>query len=244
MMDHVVRLAEAVGVKDRVLAVHCDLGRVEWAGTKELAAEHCKHYGIEFHIVRREKGDLLDQVEQRGMWPDSANRYCTSDQKRDQVAKLHTAITAKKIEEMAQPTQVRILNCMGLRADESPARAKKEAFCVNKRQTNGKRLVMDWLPIHTWTIKQVWDTIKASGVKYHYAYDKGMPRLSCMFCIFAPKSALVIAGHENKPLLEEYVRIEEKIGHTFRHGFKIADVLADVNAGIRPKTVESWACSY
>ena len=259
MLDFVVRQAEAEGinVRERIIAVHCDLGQIEWQGTRELAIRQCKHYGIELHVVSRTKGDLLQQVEERKMWPDNQNRYCTSDQKRDQVAKLHTAITNQKIAEMAdfwaaadpelpigKPRQVRILNCMGLRAEESPARAKKVAYTVNKRQTNGKRLVMDWLPIHEWSVKQVWDTIKASGVPYHHAYDRGMPRLSCMFCVFAPKSALVIAGFENKPLLEKYVALEAKIGHTFRNGFKIADVLADVNAGIRPKIVESWACSY
>ena len=259
MMDYVVRLAEAAGVnvRERVIAVHCDLGQVEWQGTRELAEEQCKRYGIELHVVSRTKGDLLQQVEERGMWPDNKNRYCTSDQKRDQVAKLHTSITSQKIAEMAarawrqtpdspigKPRQIRILNCMGLRAEESPARAKKVAYTENKRQTNGKRLVMDWLPIHEWSTKQVWDTIKASGVPYHHAYDKGMPRLSCMFCIFAPKDALVIAGRANPALLDEYVRVEAKIGHTFRNGFKIAEVLDDVNAGIRPKMVESWACSY
>lgn len=242
MTDYVVRLAEAAGVKDRVIAVHCDLGRVEWQGTRELAEEHCRHYGIPLHVVRREKGDLLQQVRERGMWPDSANRYCTSDQKRDQVAKLHTSVTRTLSNQLGR--RVRILNCMGLRAEESPARAKKEAFSVNKRQTNGKRLVHDWLPVHGWTVKQVWDTIKASGVRHHYAYDRGMPRLSCMFCIFAPKDALTIAGHENKPLLEEYVQIEAEINHTFRKDFRIAEVLEAVNAGVRPKVVESWACSY
>jgi 3'-phosphoadenosine 5'-phosphosulfate sulfotransferase (PAPS reductase)/FAD synthetase len=243
MMDYVVRRAEAEGIKDRVIAVHCDLGKMEWEGTKELAQEHAAHYGIPLHVVRREKGDLLQQVEERGMWPSSKCRYCTSDQKRDQVAKLHTAITAQKIHEMnpaGKPRQIRILNCMGFRADESPARAKKPVLAVDKRTTNGLREVVNWLPIHTWNVERVWSTIKASGVRWHKAYDYGMPRLSCCFCIFAPKDALMIAGQHNPALLDAYVAMEEKIGHSFRHGFKISEVKDALVNGEKPGKVQSW----
>lgn len=243
MMEYVMGLARKHNVADRVVAVHCDLGRVEWAGTRELAETHCKHYGIPLEVVSRPQGDLLDQVEKRGMWPSSTARYCTSDHKRGQVSKLHTALTDACIEKLSakgESRKVRILNCLGLRADESPARAKKVAFQADERLTNSKRQLDNWLPIHTWSTKQVWDTIKASGVPYHHAYDKGMPRLSCMFCIFAPKDALVIAGKANPALLDEYVRIEEKIGHTFRKGFKIAEVKQAIAEGYEPKTVSSW----
>lgn len=240
MMDYVVGLAKRMNILDRVVAVHCDLGRVEWQGTRELAEKHCKHYGIPLEIVSRPQGDLLDQVRQRKMWPSSTARYCTSDHKRGQVAKIHTMLTARLIDSKAKGEKVRILNCMGLRAEESPARAKKVVFQNEARLTNGKRHLDTWLPIHNWTTKQVWAAIKASGVPYHYAYDKGMPRLSCMFCIFAPKDALVIAGRENPALLDEYVKTEEEIGHSFRHKFKIAEVKAAIEAGYQPTTVASW----
>ncbi|MGW3246610.1 hypothetical protein [Streptomyces sp. NPDC001070] len=38
MLHHVVQLADAAGVRDRVQVVHCDLGDVEWPGTRDLAA--------------------------------------------------------------------------------------------------------------------------------------------------------------------------------------------------------------
>jgi len=241
MMEYVVGLAKTAGVLDRVIAVHCDLGRVEWKGTAELAKEHCAHYGLHLHIVSRVLGDLLQQVEERGMWPDNNNRYCTSDQKRDQVAKLVTSLVNDFIENhVSLDRPVRVLNCMGLRAEESPARAKKQPFQVNKRLTNGKRQVFDWLPIHAWTLTHVWDCIKKSGVKYHYAYDLGMPRLSCCFCIFAPEDALMVAGEHNPELLTEYVRVETTTGHDFRHGFKIASIKERLDRGERVKTASDW----
>lgn len=242
MMEYVVGLTRAAGILDRVVAVHCDLGRVEWKGTRELAEKHCEHYGIKLFIVRKEV-DLLQQIEQRGMWPDNKNRYCTSDQKRDQVAKLVTKLVNDFIASHTDINRpVRVLNCMGLRAEESPNRAKKVPYQANKRLTNGKRQVFDWLPIHTWTVGQVWECIKASGVTYHYAYDLGMPRLSCCFCIFASEGALMIAGKHNPELLDEYVKLEAKTGHDFRHNFKIASIQDRLNRGEQPPVkVASWS---
>lgn len=237
MTDYVCRLARQQKVLDRVVLIHADLGpRVEWKGTKELAEEHARHYGVPLVVVQRSKGDLLTQVEERGMWPDNQNRFCTSDQKRDQVAKYHTQITNG----LNLGWRARILNCIGLRADESPARAKKPVVQIDKRTSNGRREVTIWLPIHEWTTQQVWDTIKASGVRWHYAYDIGMPRLSCMFCIFAPEAALLLAGKHNPEALTEYVRVEDKIGHTFRHGFKIASIKEKLAAGVEPGRIQNW----
>lgn len=238
MLDYVCRLAKAAGVLHKVLAVHADLGQVEWKNTRELAEAQAKHYGIPFHVVRREKGDLLAQVEARGMWPDSGNRYCTSDQKRDQVAKLHTSITNGLRASLGR--RVRVLNCMGFRKDESPARAKRRVVQVDGRTTNGRKAVLNWLPIHDWTVAKVWETIKASGVPHHPAYDLGMPRLSCCFCVFAPKDALVIAGKANPELLDKYVALEKKIGHTFRNKFSIAEVKQAIADGYVPKKVQNW----
>ena len=82
----------------------------------------------------------------------------------------------------------------------------------------------DWLPLHAWTTEQVWQRIKASGVRYHPAYDLGMPRLSCCFCIFSPRSALLLAGKHNPELLAEYVAVEKQIGHRFRKELSLTEV--------------------
>jgi 3'-phosphoadenosine 5'-phosphosulfate sulfotransferase (PAPS reductase)/FAD synthetase len=71
MLDLIIERAKAEGVLDRVVVVHCDLGRVEWKGTRELAEEQARHYGVRFEVVSRPQGDLLQHIEQRGMWPSS-----------------------------------------------------------------------------------------------------------------------------------------------------------------------------
>ena len=138
----------------------------------------------------------------------------------------------------AYGAHVHVLNCMGIRAQESSARAKKAPFERSARLSNRKRTVDNWLPIHDWTEGQVWDLIRSKGLPYHYAYDLGMPRLSCALCIFAPKEALLLAGYHNRELLAEYVAVEERIGHTFQHGKPLVQIQNALAAGHVPGKVE------
>lgn len=226
MLTHLVGLADAQHVdRSRLVVVHADLGRVEWEGTRELAAEQAAHYGLRFEVVSRTKGDLLEQIEQRGMFPSSTARYCTSDQKTAQVAKLLTRLAAEH-REAGHTAPVRILNCLGIRAQESPARAKKQPFGPDTTATNGRRIVDRWLPIFDWSAERVWDTIRASGVRYHPAYDAGMPRLSCVFCVLAGERELVLAARLNPDLAATYAGVEQRIGHTFQNGRSMADLIA------------------
>lgn len=227
MLRLVAQQAEREGYpKERLLLAHADLGAMEWPGTVELAQQQADHYGLRLRKVSRSQ-DLLAHIIQRGKWPDSSNRYCTSDHKRDQIAKLFTVLAA----ELDVDRPVRILNCMGMRAQESPARAKLQVFERNKRVSSGRRTVDNWMAIHSWGIDDVWRDIKASGVPYHKAYDLGMPRLSCVFCIFANPQALMIAGKANPALLARYVEAEKQMGHDFKNGFKLASVQQAIERG-------------
>lgn len=280
MLDYVYERAAAASVSDRVVVVHCDLGRVEWAGTRELAERQAERYGVRFVAVWRRQGDLLEhiekvgffprpttryctsdhkrqqifrvfselttearagdlleQVEQRGMWPSPRQRYCTSDQKRGPVHRLYTALSSK-----TNRRPVRILSCQGMRAEESPARAKRPPFARDDRASSGRRHVDNWLPLHSWTGREVWARIGASRASdlVHPAYALGMPRLSCCFCIFAPKAALVLAGRHNPELLAEYVRVERAIGHRFRPELSLAEVQAAARAQAESEPVADW----
>lgn len=241
-LDEVVRMARAAGVLERVVAVHCDLGRVEWQGTRALAEEQARRYGVPIRVVSRPQGDLLTQIERRRMFPSSKARYCTSDHKRAQVYKVFTALVAEHPDAGARP--IRILNVMGIRAEESPARAKKQPYALDRMASNGKREVWTWFPVFTWTVAEVWQRIRASGVPHHRAYDLGMPRLSCCFCVMSSKDALLLAGEHNPALLAEYVAVEERIGHTLQNGHSARQIRDDLAAGKRanPLKILSWAC--
>ena len=65
-----------------------------------------------------------------------------------------------------------------------------------------------------------------SGVRWHEAYDKGMSRLSCCFCVLASKADLIIATQNNKSLAQEYLAVEVKVGKRFTNDLSIADLIA------------------
>jgi 3'-phosphoadenosine 5'-phosphosulfate sulfotransferase (PAPS reductase)/FAD synthetase len=229
MLDEIVRLATEAGVADRLVAVHADLGRVEWKGTRDLAERQVARYGVRFEVVSRPQGDLLDQIEKRGMWPSSSARYCTSDHKRGQIRKLFTQLTEEFRAGLITPRRCRILSCMGLRAEESPARAKAVAFEVSESASNGKREVTEWLPIHEWTTVEIWDHIHAQGLEYHYAYDlEGVTRLSCVMCVLAGDAQVKAGILHNPELAREYASLEDRIGHKFGAKRSIALMVKEV----------------
>lgn len=239
MMSHVVGMAKGQGYPlEKLHAFHADLGTMEWPGTKELVREQCRHFGLELRIGKYrdrdgENPDLLEYVQRRRKklladgrpdapaWPSSAARFCTSEFKR---APGGRNITALHREVLGGASGVRILNAFGFRSEESPARAKRPVTAENKKLTTGKREVTDWLPIHDWDERAVWAEIKRTGARHHSAYDLGMPRLSCVFCIFAPKPALMIAGKANPELLDRYVAVEDEVGSDFRQGQPLRDI--------------------
>ncbi len=174
------------------------------------------HYGLEFVVtkyrnIKGEELSLLDYVEKRGKWMGGGARYCTSDFKRGPGGRVLTMLKERS------GHKVKILYVFGFRRQESPARDKKVPFELNKVQTGkGKaKEVYNYLPIHEWKEDEVWADIEESGVPHHYAYDLGMPRLSCVYCIYAGKASLMIAGKANPELLDRYVEVEEKINHRF-----------------------------
>lgn len=244
MLDQVADLAFGAGVSDRLVAVHADLGRVEWPGTKELAAEQAANYKIPFAIVKKvdtkkAPADLLDRVRVRGMWPSSAARWCTSDHKRGPIRKHFTQLArgwAERNPNAGRPC--RILSCMGMRAQESPARAKRPVFVPGIVATRNQ-VVDEWNPIHHWTEERVWERIKQTGVRHHPAYDAGMPRLSCSFCVLASRSALVTAARLRPELAAEYLAVEEETGHDFRQDLPMREVV-ELAASEVAVEIENW----
>jgi 3'-phosphoadenosine 5'-phosphosulfate sulfotransferase (PAPS reductase)/FAD synthetase len=265
-------LAEAVRQgfpMERVTSVFADLGEDdEWAstaemdaangtslvklfgdrpGAAELAQMHAEIMGVRYEVVRRVNKDgieetLTEHVEARGMWPDLDARYCTSDMKRAPVSKLITKLCGEVRAATGQKV-VRVLNCMGLRAAESPARLKMVPLYNDKRQTGkGTVKVVDvWLPVHEMSTPEVWAAIRESGDPYAWTYDAGLQRLSCKFCPLAGKSHLVRAAQLDPAGIMRRAEQEERMGHTFQK--KTTAIEIAVEADTRgPFTAETYAC--
>ena len=206
---------------DTITVVHADLGTVEWNGTQAHIRATVHH---PLNVVSAIWADgspkyLLDMVQRRGMFPSSAQRYCTSDLKRGPIEKFIR-------HDMKRRGITTAVNCMGLRAQESPARAKKPTRQLNARLSKAGRTVEDWLPIHDWDVSQVFDTIAAAGQKPHYAYALGNERLSCVFCIFGSPNDLRNGAAQRPELAAAYIELEARTGKTMFHTASLAERIA------------------
>lgn len=150
-------------------------------------------------------------VRARGMFPSPKYRQCTSDQKRGPIEReLRRYLKANP------QHGGRIINAMGMRAEESNARKNRPAVRINPRNSVAGRTWIDWLPIHGMTESEVFQTISDAGQEPHWAHAAGMSRLSCSFCIKSSLRDLICAAHLRPDLLQEYIRLERQIGHTLR----------------------------
>lgn len=245
MLAHVSAQLRQLGILDRGIVMHADLGRSEWPGTMDVARAQAEGAGLPFLVRARSQGDIPEHAEEMGYWPKPDTRWCTSDHKRQQILALISELARKVARARkasgAERRPVRVLNCMGLRAAESSSRAKLKPLQTGARGSSGAKQVDVWLPIHGWTDEQVWAAVRASGWPVHPAYAHGFPRASCVFCIYAPRSALVRAGALHPDLLAEYVRVEQVIGHSFKRDLSMAEIKAAVEAGEGlDGEVESW----
>lgn len=199
--------------------VHADLGEVEWGG----AMDHIKATApfIPVHVCRSRRG-LLQMIEERGMFPSPTLRQCTSDLKRGPIEKTIRGICRER-KERGDPAWGLIVNCMGMRAQESSSRAKLTTFKLSSGNSKAGREWYDWLPIHDWSVEQVFARIAQAGQQPHPIYAAGMSRFSCCFCIMASKADLTTAARLNPDLYRRYVELERKTGQvmlmpTKKHG--------------------------
>ena len=195
---------------DQILVIHADLGRVEWEGNLDHIRSTIRD--LPLIVCRNERKDFLSMTRTRGMFPSPKNRQCTSDLKRGPIQREIRRYLA------ANPRfGGRVVDCIGLRAQESSGRAKKQPLvCAgpdDDRSAAGREW-WTWLPIHDFDIDEVWSTIAAAGQQPHYAYALGMSRLSCCFCIMANQSDLTTAAKARPDLYREYVETERQIGQT------------------------------
>jgi len=205
--------------KEQLLVVHASLGEMEWHGALEHAQKQAIDAGVPF-LVAYAKKTFLEMVLHRfktrayaPSWPSSKNRQCTSDLKRGPIT--------REIRRYADANGfTRIVNCMGMRAEESSSRAKKLVWEINKTE-HGRagRSWFNWLPIHSLSTFQVFETIAHAGQEPHWAY-KTNERLSCVFCIFASQIDLIHGAQQRPELYALYCKIEEITDYTMHMSMK------------------------
>lgn len=202
-----------------------------------------------------QKRGQLEKAKRQPFWPDAAARYCTSDQKRTQIDKALRAYTL-------------VVSAMGMRGQESRVRARKVAFTIDATLTGTAlrnlepqdalsswqsgtpgRLAFDWLPVHDWTVDDVWASCGTSaadlqrrqtlyrlgaqeaaldGWPAHPAYVFGNERVSCALCVLASRNDLRVGAQHNPELYRTYVEMERESGFTFQHKKPLAAIAPEL----------------
>lgn len=214
-----LRLLAAGIPASQMVVVHATLGEIEWPGALEQARDGALRCGLPF-IVAKARKTFLELVEHRAKtyptapaFPQAGNRQCTSDLKRDPIV--------REVRRYAKTRGIKIIvTCLGLRAEESPGRAKRETFSKSRRYSTGGREWFEWLPVHHLTTAEVFATIATAGEVPHPAYAAGNDRLSCMFCIMASRGDLRRGAISNPDLYARYVELEERTGYTLHQSRK------------------------
>ena len=207
--------------------VHADLGEVEWPGAVDQIKATTA--GEPLHVCRSRRG-LLQMIEERGMFPSPSMRQCTSDLKRGPIERTIRGLVEDRVADFigvprgthtlnmyGRPAAMAagcglVVNCMGMRAEESPGRSKLAPFKRHEGNSKASREWYDWLPIHDLTTGEVFERIAAAGQSPHWVYAAGMSRFSCCFCIMSNKADLTTAARLNPGLYRRYVELERSTG--------------------------------
>ena len=204
---------------NQLVVVHSDLGEVEWEGVQDHIRDTICH---DLNVVRATK-TFFEMVRHRAntrpdvpSWPSSATRQCTSDLKRNPIEKFIR-------NDMKRRGVTKAINAMGLRAQESPARAKKKTWVLNKSLSRAGREVHNWLPIHAWTEEEVFGYIEKAGQKPFWAYAAGNKRLSCVFCILGCGGDLANGKKHRPELYKKYLELEKETGWSMFHKESLQD---------------------
>ena len=215
---------------DQIRVIHADLGDIEHAGVKSHITDTIEHnlmiakaYHKDgkpadfFSLVRSRRASLDTKgTFDAPAFPSSAARFCTSELKTGPIWR-----------EIRRDGHNKVVNCVGIRAQESKSRGKKVdkrgTLNLNKKNCTQTRTAYDYWPIADWSIDQVWQKIADAGQEPHQAYAQGNERLSCAFCIFGSKNDLRNAKAAQPELYQRYIDLEIEVRTTMFAGGTLAE---------------------
>lgn len=199
----------------KVVIVHSDLGDMEWEPMHHWIESIS--FGLPVHVVRA-KMDFFEMVKKYHRIPSGMNQFCTDMLKTEPIKEfIHAYMTEHGLKTA--------INATGMRAEESPRRAKKNPFTLSKGDgTSGMHMtkkfpehtVYDWMPIFGYTTEEVYQEIENAGQKPHELYSQGFSRLSCVFCVNGRIEEHQKAAEMRPELARKVAKMEREVGRAYR----------------------------
>lgn len=199
----------------QLVVAHAELPGSDWPGLRDhieatvggLPVYYCRARKTFLEMVEDRFQKISASGKEASPWPSPKYRQCTSDLKRGPLEKLTRQIAKERGASL-------IVMCEGLRAEESAERARKPILARHAALSRAGREVWRWLPVHALTEREIFATITSAGQQPHWAYAKGMRRLSCVFCIFATEDDVRRAARLQPDILRNYVNMERRTGRS------------------------------
>lgn len=173
-------LRQALGVEIRT--VRADFTR-DFARKRQYIAEKWPLKGVPQSKIDQALAAMhptgnpfLDMCLFKGRFPSSKARFCTEELK---VIPITTQVVLPLLSAGRE-----VWSWQGVRADESPARAK-----LPEQEYTDPGITV-YRPILTWTAAQVFEYARSKGIKPNPLYLQGMGRVGCMPCVMCRKDEL------------------------------------------------------
>jgi len=214
------------GITTHVVMADTGFEHEKPVSAEDWARQITASFGLPLHVVKNPNKTYLQMVENRKMFPSSATRQCTSDLKRGPIQKFIRHLPEKVIV---------IVNCMGIRGEESPARSKQTPWKLDAGMSKAGRIVWQAMPIFEETVTEVLAWHHTAGVPLHPVYlpeyhadgTKGgwLRRFSCRICIFSTDSDIRATYLNDRAAFDLVASLETRIGFTMKSGKSLFQIL-------------------
>lgn len=145
-------------------------------------------------------GGMRSKIEGRAGFPARMQRWCTRELKIEPLRGYHDRVIAE--------TGIETVSAMGIRADESAARARMPEI---EDEPEGRRSWGGWLwrPLLRWSIADVLAIHHRHAIPVNPLYVRGHGRVGCWPCIYATKEEIRLLAEHDPARIEEIRRLEE-----------------------------------
>lgn len=146
---------------------------------------------------------MVSLCEKKKRFPSPLARFCTSELKVKPIAAYLDNLDCDPI------------NAVGIRADESPGRARMPEWEENHNYPYDAPI---WRPLILQTAKDCFDLCDKYGVRHNPLYLRGANRVGCYPCIFARKSELREIFIQSPETLDKLVKAEAAVSRCSPRG--------------------------
>ncbi|MGB1270474.1 MAG: phosphoadenosine phosphosulfate reductase family protein [Endozoicomonas sp.] len=161
---------------------------------------------------------MVELVKIKGRFPSAMARFCTTELKLKPVLYAYQQMFTGKSSkpffnngcELPDLRNTEAVMVTGVRAEESPKRAKMSEFHYDDFFD-----IYKWMPIHKWSIEEVFAIHGKYNIKVNPLYKKGSLRVGCYPCIMTNKVELNAIARHKPETFDKVYDAEKETGSTF-----------------------------